>query len=127
MLSTDNNKPIIVKYTKAKTECRCCGRSFENPEYGEEKEFEITLQNVFHWAQWREVEDIYDEDLEQMVEEYLWDTIHFYACDTEDKLQINEDDVKTIIQMVKATVLNIWHCGKLTMSVTITIFCKMEK
>jgi len=101
MLVSDNDKPIVVKYQKAKTECRCCGRSFEKIEYGEEKEFEVTLQNFFHWAHWETVDDIYDEELSEIVEEYLWDTIHFYACGTEDKLLINQEDIKVVVQKVK--------------------------
>ena len=103
MLVSDNDKPIVVKYQKAKTECRCCGRSFEKIEYGEEKEFEVTLQNIFQWAHWNTAEDVY-EDLEESIEEYLWDTIHFYACGVEDKLLINQEDLKAVVQMVKDAV-----------------------
>lgn len=43
-------------------EQKCAGRSidcsFEKIEYGEEKEFEVTFQNFFHWAHWETVDDI---------------------------------------------------------------------
>lgn len=36
-----------------------------------------------------------------MVEEYLWDTIHFYACGTEDKLLINQEGINVVVQKVQ--------------------------
>ena len=101
MVVIDNDKQIIVRYQTAKTECRCCGRPFEKIEDGEEKNFKVTLQKFFKWAHWETFDDIYDEELNKMVEEYLWDTIHFYACGSEDKLLINQEDIIYFIQMVK--------------------------
>ena len=46
------NEKIIIKYQTAKEYCSCCSREFEIPEYGEFREFEITLGDLFKWNEW---------------------------------------------------------------------------
>ncbi|KGR88417.1 hypothetical protein [Lysinibacillus odysseyi] len=101
-----NKEPIIVKYRKKQNECKCCGRPFTESEFGELREFEVTMKKFFEWTNWskEDLKDVYLEDLDQMVSEWLYDTINFYACDMEDVLLIDKSEGKRIVQIVKSEV-----------------------
>ena len=99
-----NKEPIIVKYRKKQDECRCCGRPFTESEFGELREFEVTIKGLFEWADWTDsenLENIYVEDLDGTVHEWLYDTIHFYACSFEDSLIIDKSEGERILQIIK--------------------------
>ena len=101
-----NKDPIIVKYRKKQNECKCCGRPFTENEFGELRLFEVTMKGLFEWADWREddLEIIHLEDLDQMVSEWLYDTISFYACGMEDSLLIDKSEGERIVPIVKSEV-----------------------
>lgn len=116
-----SNEPIVVNYQKKPTECRCCGRAFDNDEsdYGAVKQFEITVSGFFEWTDWGDEERfkdqvsfyegelLYEDELEPTVEEYVYSTISFYACNSEDILKIEQDEIKKVYEAVKGEVIRL--------------------
>lgn len=97
---------VTVKYQVSKEYCSCCGREFTEEELGGNREFDINIQDVFEWAQWRDSEDIYEEEVSGTVFEYLYNTIHFYALEGNEKLHISDDEIKRVEIMVREKIKN---------------------
>lgn len=95
-----SNEKIIIKYQTAKEYCSCCSREFEIPEFGEVREFDITLRDLFSWADWKNVEDVHDEDLAESVNEYIYDTIRFYSLNLNEILKIIDGEVDKVTSKV---------------------------
>lgn len=98
------NEKIIIKYQTAKEYCSCCSREFEIPEYGEVREFEITLGDLFKWTEWESLVEVHDEDVRDVVAEYLFDTISFYALNSNEKLKIVDGETNRVAAMILKTI-----------------------
>lgn len=98
------NENVVVKYQIYKEYCSCCGRDFEERELGQFNEFDFTLKNLFDWALWGSKDDIYEDEITETVEEYLYDTIRFYALNGNDELHIEADEIKRIEKMVREVI-----------------------
>ena len=95
---------IVVKYQTYKEYCSCCSREFEKKELSEIKEFNIIIKKIFEWAGWSTKDDIYEEEISLTIEEYLYNTISFYALDGNDELHLSEDEIKKIEALVKEVI-----------------------
>ena len=91
-----SKEKITVKYQKAKEFCSCCNREFDIPEFGEVKEFDITLNDLVHWADWKNAEDVHDEDIAESVSEYIDDTIRFYALSSNEIFKVVDGEVNMV-------------------------------
>lgn len=97
---------IIVKYQTYEEYCSCCGREFEEEELGAIREFDIRIQDIFEWAQWYSAEDIYEEEIESTIDEYIYDTIRFYALESNEDLKLCEGELKKVIEKVLLKIKN---------------------
>lgn len=97
----DISKEIVtVKYQTAEEYCRCCNRIFEKLEYGEIKEFDITIRHLFYWAGWKSKADVYQEEIDSSVEEYLHNTITFYSAHHSERIRFYDGEVNRVCQLV---------------------------
>lgn len=95
-----SNEKITVKYQTAEEYCRCCNREFKELEYGEVREFDITLKALFEWAGWTSIDNIYPEEIESVVEEYLSNTISFYSTNHNERIRFCEGVLEGVNQLV---------------------------
>ena len=91
-----SNEKITVKYQTAKEYCSCCSREFEIPEFGEIREFDITLKGLFDWADWKTLTEVHDDDIAESVSEYIDDTIRFYALNSNEILKVVDGEVNMV-------------------------------
>lgn len=97
---------ITIKYQTAKEYCSCCSREFDIPEFGEVREFDVTLKSFFEWADWSSEYEVDDEDVAETVREYLFDTISFYALSGTEILKICEGEEWKVIDLVIEAISN---------------------
>ncbi|MET4562197.1 hypothetical protein ABIA69_003383 [Lysinibacillus parviboronicapiens] len=95
-----SNDKLTIKYQTAEEYCRCCNREFKELEYGEVREFDITLKQLFEWADWTTIDNIYHEEIENVVEEYLHNTISFYSTSVNERIRFCDGGVDRIQQLV---------------------------
>lgn len=105
-MSAVENKEIVVNYKTYKEYCSCCSREFEEKELSDFREFDINIKSLFEWAQWESKDDIYEEEISSIVEEYLYDTIRFYAVDGNNELELPKDEVKKVETIVREVIRN---------------------
>lgn len=102
----ESNKIVFVKYQTRKESCTCCGRGFEEADFGEERQYEISIDNVLNWADWdldEADEDMLaacEEDTPQIVEEYIYDTINFYALKSNEILRVQPSELQKVKDLV---------------------------
>lgn len=95
-----SNEIVTVKYQTAEEYCRCCNRGFEKLEYGDVREFDITLKHLFEWVGWKSKESIHHEEIKGAVEEYLHNTISFYSTHHSERIRFYEGEVNKVCQLV---------------------------
>ncbi len=95
-----SNEKITIKYQTAKEYCSCCSREFEIPEFGEVREFDITLRDLFDWADWKSLTEVHDDDIAESVNEYIYDTIRFYALNSNEILKLVDGEVDKVTSKV---------------------------
>lgn len=97
---------ITVKYQTSKEYCSCCSREFEIPELGEIREFDITLKGFFEWTDWTDETETYDEDIPDVVEEFLFNTISFFALNQNENLKFCEGEIEKVTKLVLLALKN---------------------
>lgn len=115
-----NNTVIMVNYRKKPTACHCCGRAYANDDskYGEVEQHEFTARGFFEWIDWADAErfaehvPIYagrvnDAELAENVEEYVHNTLNFYACKHDELLEIEHKELDKVFEAVKSEVLRL--------------------
>lgn len=99
-----SDEKLTIKYQTAEEYCRCCNREFKDLEYGEIREFDISLKQLFKWADWTSVDKIYHEEIEDVVEEYLHNTISFYSTSANERIRLCDGEENKIHQLVLAEI-----------------------
>lgn len=98
-----SKEEVTVKYRVKQAECKCCGREFDESEFGEEREFDLCVKGFFEWSDFSDDDLKYFPlgDLPTMVRAWAYNTIHFYALSLEDILKIEESELKKITELIK--------------------------
>lgn len=99
-----SNEKLTIKYQTAEEYCRCCNREFKDLEYGEVSKFDITLKDLFEWADWTTIDNIYHEEIEMIIYEYLHNTISFYSTSSNERIRFCEGEEDRIYQLVLAEI-----------------------
>lgn len=96
-----SKESISVPFKVSKESCPCCGRDFDDIQEGEAKQFLVSMEEIFTYMNWSAGDEIYEEDMVESVDEYLYNTIRFYALKSDETLQIERNEVEKVIAMVK--------------------------
>jgi hypothetical protein len=98
------NQTVVVEYKTRKDYCQCCDQKLPNPKVSEIREFEFNKENLKSWTDWKEVAE-FEEDLKDIVIEYVCETIRFFAMSSDDRLLIGDSEFdkvrKFILEVVK--------------------------
>lgn len=94
---------ITVKYQTQKEFCRCCDRELEDVEVSEMREFDFYLKQLKEDINWK----LYDEEceLDEVIRDYVYETIDFYAVNTYDRLILPKEELNKILEYVKSNLL----------------------
>jgi hypothetical protein len=85
-------KQIVIKYKTKTNFCTCCGQEVQNAKESHEKEFTLTKESFLEWTDdWDEVVK-YKEDLDGMVEEFVYETISFFATSSFTNILIDQTE-----------------------------------
>lgn len=90
---------ITVKYQTQKEFCHCCERDLDEVEIGKMREFDFLVNSLKEDVEW----SLYDEysELEEVVREYVCETVEFFAVDSYDRLLLPKDESDKILSYVK--------------------------
>jgi hypothetical protein len=100
------SESVVVEYRTKKSYCQCCDQKLTKPKISEDKKFEFNLERTKEWVDWKEIAE-FDDDLGDIVNDYVYQTISFFAT-SYDGLIINNsefDKVKNFIlkEIVRST------------------------
>lgn len=85
---------IIIKYKTKQIYCNCCDQKLPKVRMSQEKEFKVNLHDLINWIG-QEREDFleYKDDLFSIIEEFIYETVHFYATSSYNKVIVDKDEI----------------------------------
>ncbi|MCA1064697.1 hypothetical protein QTG56_24105 (plasmid) [Rossellomorea sp. AcN35-11] len=93
------SKTIVVKYRTEKSHCQCCDQKLPKPKISEDKEFEFSIERTKQWVDWKEIAE-FDEDLGDIVNDYVYQTISFFATSSYDGLIIESSEYDKVKKFI---------------------------
>jgi hypothetical protein len=99
------NKTIGIKYQTKRIYCPCCNQKLSTPKISDTKDFRIDKDTTESWTDWKAIAEC-DDDLDATIDEFIFDTIDFFAT-AEDKLLIDKSESNKVKQFVLDNIINI--------------------
>ena len=96
------SKTVVVEYKTEKTYCNCCGQKLENPKTSQPRTFNFTKDDCLEWLSqegWK-VESEYDDGLNQMITEFVYETISFFATNSHENILIDDNEFEKVKKFV---------------------------
>lgn len=94
---------ITVKYQIKKECCSCCGREFEEEQQlSDFKEFNISLSNLLTWTNWKEEFTEPEDYVREIIEEFVFETITFYALSSNENLYVPKAEQDRVTEIILA-------------------------
>jgi hypothetical protein len=93
------SKTIVVKYRTKKSYCQCCDQKLPKPKISADKEFEFGLERTKEWVDWKEIAE-FDEDLGDIVNDYVYQTISFFSTNSYDDLIIENSEYAKVKKFI---------------------------
>lgn len=93
---------VTVKYRTQKIYCNCCGHKLEKPEVSHEREFDFSKNSCLEWLEqehWR-TEAEYPDELLDIIQEFVYETIHFFATSSDSKLLIDSSELEKVKKFI---------------------------
>lgn len=93
-------KVVTVKYQTKKHYCNCCGQIIVNPKMSETREFRFKKDDFLDWLSqenWQITATDKDE-LSRMIEEFVYETISFFATSSDETIHIDGSEFEQIKQ-----------------------------
>lgn len=97
-MESDNNL-ITIKYKIREEFCSCCDRDFEDAKLSTVRTFDFAVKNILERANWK-VYMAFEEELREAVEEYIFETISFYAVSSNISVHVCEGESDKVIQFI---------------------------
>ena len=90
---------ITVNYQTRKDYCNCCEQKLPNAKISEMKEFDFDKKSLMSWGDWNELAQ-YDDDLNDCVEQYVCETIGFFAESSTERILVNESELVKVKEFI---------------------------
>lgn len=90
---------ITVKYQTRRHSCHCCEQVLVTPETSEVREFDFYLEDVKEWTDWS-YHVTHQEQLRESADNYVCETISFFAADSEDFILLGEGELDKFVQYI---------------------------
>jgi hypothetical protein len=102
------SEKVRVEYRTEQDHCKCCGHKLEKPKTSEIREFYLSKDDCFDWLDeenWKiEAED--EEELQQMVEEFVYESISFFATSSYEVIHIERSELAKVKQFILEKVVS---------------------
>lgn len=101
------SEKVKVEYRTEQSHCSCCGHKLEKPKTSGIREFYFSKDNCTDWLEqenWR-YEAKYSEAFQQMVEEFIYDTISFFATSPYERIRMEKSEIEKVKQMILKEVI----------------------
>lgn len=92
---------IVVEYKTQKQYCPCCHQKLEKAEVSKVRTMVFDKKTALSFAPWKEIAEC-PEEVEDIVPEYVYETISFFATNSNEKIIVEENE----IEKVKAWILS---------------------
>lgn len=96
-MSSEKEK-ITVKYQTQRETCHCCGQELSDLKTSNSREFDFSLQNIKEYAPWSRLDE---EEMDEAVEEFVYNTIAFYATSHDDRIILFEGELERVHLYIK--------------------------
>lgn len=97
---------VTIEYQTYKEYCPYCNQDLDRRELSEPLEFDINIKDIFKWTDWENKESIYEEEIPFVVEEYLCNTISFYALHGNEELHLPKEEINKVEKLIKEVIEN---------------------
>lgn len=99
----EENKTVTVEYRTQQNYCHCCEQKLSKAKVSNIREFDISKENLLKWDSWEGiVED--EEDLQAAVEEFVYETISFFATNYLDRIVVADSEFRKVKRFVLSEV-----------------------
>lgn len=102
----EENK-VTVEYKTQKQYCHCCGQKLEELKISEVREFYFSKENFLEWLPQEDwiMEAECDDELLEMVEEFVCETISFFATSSDVTILIDNSEFEKVKKFVLEKVI----------------------
>lgn len=100
------SQKVVIRYKTRKDYCHCCGHKLDSPKISGIKEFEFNKENAVYWGgeEWKFAAE--DQDyLQQLIQEFVYETISFYATSSYEKLLIENSEFENVKKLILSEVI----------------------
>ena len=94
---------ITINYKIHKDICHCCHQELPEPEAIKDMDFTFSKRNMMDYAPWEDIVEI-DEEFDEIVEEFVYDTIRFFAMSSDDKLVVKPTELTKVKKFILKSV-----------------------
>lgn len=95
---------VIIEYRTRKDYCQCCYQKLPNPKTSDIRDFELSKQNLIEYGNWKEIAE-FEEDLEEVVRDYIYNTISFFATSSYENILIENSEFDKVKEFILNEVL----------------------
>lgn len=101
------DKKVRVEYKTQQNHCSCCGHKLENPKTSEVRGFYISKDDCYAYLseEYWKTEAENDVELEIMVEEFVHETIDFFAISSHEVTLIEKSEIEKVKQFILENVI----------------------
>lgn len=93
------SETITIKYRTRRDYCNCCDQKLPHVETSGYKEFKFSKENIKSWTDWKEIAE-YEEDFDNIVYEYVFNTIDFFATSSSDRVIVENSEIEKVKQFL---------------------------
>lgn len=93
-------KSVTVEYKTKKSYCDCCGQEVANPRVSDLREYVISEELVRGWGDFKFIIE-HEDDLNDMVEEFVYETISFFTVGSGAQIVIENDQLDKVKGFVR--------------------------
>ena len=96
---------VIIQYQTCEEYCRCCDQKLQNAKTSEIREFEFDKEDLSNYGDWKVFAE-FEEDLVEIIREFVYETIGFFATSSDTRLLIEEREFKKMRRFILDEVIN---------------------
>ncbi|MFK7678651.1 hypothetical protein ACI3ER_11475 [Bacillus sp. Wb] len=90
---------IAIKYKTRKDYCSCCDQPIKDAKTSDFKEFDFSKEKLINWQDWRQYKE-FKEDIQEMVQEYAFETISFFATSSDERVFIEQPELNKLVNFI---------------------------
>lgn len=94
------NRTIIIEYKMREDYCQCCNQKLPDSKISGIRELEISKENLMeHFGDLKGLME-FEEDLEEIISEFVYETISFFATNSYENIIIENSEFDKVKQFI---------------------------